>query len=165
MAQILIVDDEGKMRALLAMALDSEGYSVDEAESAEAALEKIAFSGQPQVMITDIRLPGKSGLELLNAVKGGHPEVECIVITAFADAKTGIEAMRAGALEYMAKPFEMDEMLLLVRSAIDKNSLQKEVFSLRESAQNRFKMKNIVSASKAMRTLLRRPKWWLPVIL
>lgn len=153
MAQILIIDDEGKMRAVLAMALDAEGYTVDEAESAEAALGKAAES-VPQVVITDIRLPGMSGLELLNSIKKSYPGVECIVMTAFADAKTGIEAMRRGAIEYVVKPFEMDEMLLLVRSAIEKNALRQEVAALKDASENRFRMDKVIGKSKIMQDLI-----------
>ncbi|MBD3390838.1 MAG: response regulator [Chitinivibrionales bacterium] len=155
MAKVLIVDDEGKMRAVLAMALDQEGYEVDEADSAEAALQKVP-SFEPDVVVTDMRMPGMSGLELLVSLKRSYPDIECIVMTAYADAKSGIEAMRSGALEYAAKPFEMDEMLLLVRRAVEKQTLHREVDRLRLDATARFSLERIVGPSKAMQETIRQ---------
>jgi two-component system, NtrC family, response regulator AtoC len=147
MATILIVDDEGKMRALLAMALDGEGYRVEEAPSAEEAAKRLA-SGAPDLVITDVRMGGQSGLELLRECKARVAGVEWIVMTAYADARTGIEAMRLGAFEYVAKPFEMDHMLLLVRSALEKRSLRREVSELRSGPSP---LERIAGSSAAMR--------------
>lgn len=155
MARVLVVDDEGKMRALLAMALDGEGHEVEEAESAETAVKKLE-EFEPGVMITDIRMPGMSGLDLLKAVKAAHPTTEVIVMTAYADAKSGIEAMRNGAMEYVAKPFEMDEMLLLVRNAEEKRTLSHEVDNLRREARQRHELGRIVGGSKAMQETIKQ---------
>src|SRR5688572_24244801 len=99
MSRILIVDDEPKMRTLLAMALSSEGWSADEAGTAEAALEALGRGDLPDVVVTDVRMPGMSGLDLLKRLRAEHPGIDCIVMTAHGDAGTGVEAMRAGALE------------------------------------------------------------------
>ncbi|MBD3315630.1 MAG: response regulator [Chitinivibrionales bacterium] len=153
MARILIVDDEGKMRALLAMALDAEGYGVEEAVSAEEALaacNRQAFD----VVVTDLRMPGQSGIDLVRHVKKVNPETECIVMTAYADAKSGIEAMRGGAFEYVAKPFEMDEMLLLVKHAVEKRVLRDEVARLRADEGGRYSLDRMVAVSPAMRQVI-----------
>jgi len=133
MSRILVVDDEPKMRALLAMALGAEGMTVAEAGSAEEALEALSRGGIFDVMVTDVRMPGLSGLELVKLARKDRPALECIVMTAHADAGTGVEAMRNGALEYVTKPFEMRE-LLDVHEAIAgttlhaRNTLQKDTF-------------------------------------
>jgi DNA-binding NtrC family response regulator len=156
MARVLIVDDEGRMRALLAMGLDSEGYEVDEAESAEGALEKLG-AAPVDLVIADIRLGGMSGLELLGQIRARSPDVECIVMTAYADAKSGIEAMRGGAFEYVAKPFEMDHMLLLVKSALEKNRLRREVTTLRAGG-GRYDLDRLRGESKAMHDVVEQAK-------
>ncbi len=157
MGKILIVDDEGKMRALLGMALDTKGYTIQEAESSEKAL-KILESYIPDALITDIRMEGVSGIELLKEVKKKYPQIEVIVMTAYADSKTGIEAMRNGALEYIAKPFEMDEMLLLVEKALEKNYLAKEVVTLRQIAKDKYSLDSLTSRSKKMREAISQAK-------
>ncbi len=157
MGNVLIVDDEGKMRAVLAMALDQEGHTVDEAESAEAALAKLD-TFEPDVIITDMRMPGLSGLDLLRRIRARPDDMECIVMTAYADAKSGIEAMRAGAVGYVAKPFEMDEMLLLVKGALDRGTLRREVEELRVESRGRHSLANIVGSSKAMQECIRQAR-------
>ncbi len=157
MARILIVDDEGKMRAALAMALDMEGYDVSEAVSAEEAIA-ICSRERFDIVITDLRMPGQSGVELVRRLKNDFPVTECIIMTAFADAKSGIEAMRAGALEYVAKPFEMDEMLLLIKSAIEKKSLRAELRDLRESIGGKYDLDRMVAVSPAMKQMIAQAK-------
>lgn len=161
MAQVLIVDDEGKMRALLAMALDSEGIEVDEAGSGEDALAKIV-SAPPAVLITDIRMNGMTGLELLSRAKKQFPETEIIVMTAFADARTGIDAMRAGAFEYVAKPFEMDHMLLLVRSAMEKRTLRSKVRELAGEAESGYCLDRLIGDSAVLRDVVAQAKLVAP---
>ena len=157
MARVLIVDDEGKMRAVLAMALDGEGHEVAEADSGEAALTRLE-TFEPDVVITDIRMPGMSGLDLLKKIKAGSTPVEVIVMTAYADAASGIEAMRNGAVEYVAKPFEMDEMLLLVRNAEEKRTLSNEVENLRRDARRRHELGRIVGSSHAMQQTIKQAR-------
>jgi DNA-binding NtrC family response regulator len=153
MARILVVDDEGKMRAVLAMALDAEGYRVDEASSAEEAMDVCAREVF-DVVITDIRMPGRSGIELVKHVGATCPRTECIVMTAYADARSGIDAMRGGAFEYVAKPFEMDEMLLLVRRAVEKRVLHEEVTRLRAGEGDRYGLDRLIAVSASMRQVI-----------
>ncbi|MBD3421399.1 MAG: response regulator [Chitinivibrionales bacterium] len=157
MAKILIVDDEGKMRALLAMALDAEGYDIDEADSAEAALDYL-LRAIPDVIITDVRMPGMDGVELVKQIRSRHPGIECIVMTAYADAKSGIDAMRNGAMEYVAKPFEMDEMLLLVKSALGNHSLKLELNGLKNDVQERYSLDRLITRSPAMLEVISQAK-------
>jgi two-component system, NtrC family, response regulator AtoC len=158
MPRILIVDDEPKMRTLLAMALSAEGWAADEAASAEAALEALSRGDLPDAVITDIRMPGMSGLELLKRLRADHPALDCIVMTAHGDAGTGVEAMRAGALEYVTKPFEMDEMILLIRGALEKGRLREEVAELRVRESDRHRLDRLIGDSKPMRELVRQAR-------
>jgi DNA-binding NtrC family response regulator len=157
MAKVLIVDDEGKMRALIAMACDGEGHSVEEAATAEDALARLA-SFAPEVMVTDVRMPGMSGIDLVRQARARRPSMECIVMTAFANAKSGIEAMRAGAFEYVTKPFEMDEMLLLIKSAADKAALAQEVTHLRGESSGRWDLDRIIARSASMQKAIEQAR-------
>jgi two-component system response regulator AtoC len=158
MPMILVVDDEPKLRALLSMALSAEGLEVKEAESAEAALDALARGDAYSVVITDVRMPGMSGLDLVKRVRQERPGVECIVMTAHADAGTGVEAMRSGAFEYVTKPFEMDEMLLLVRSALEKAKLRDEVAELRVRETGRWHMDRIIGDGKPIQEAIRQAR-------
>lgn len=158
MSRILIVDDESKLRALLVMALSSEGFDADEAGSAEQALDKLQKGGSYDVVITDIRMPGLSGLELMQKLKGAYGSPECIVMTAYGDAGTGVEAMRLGAFEYVLKPFEMDEMALLVKSALERRRLRSEVEDLKLRETGRYKLERLIGSAKPMQELLLQAK-------
>ena len=110
------------------------------------------------VMVTDVRMPGMSGLDLVKRARAERPGLECIVMTAHADAGTGVEAMRNGALEYVTKPFEMDEMVLLIRSALEKGRLRDEVAELRVRETGRYRLDRIIGDSKPMQEVIRQAK-------
>ncbi len=105
---VLIVDDEKNMRLSLATMLGDEGYSVDAVESAEAALARLT-QGEFFMVITDARLGGMSGYEFLSKVRGQRPDLPVLMITAFATPKLAVEAIKAGAIDYVAKPFATEE--------------------------------------------------------
>jgi DNA-binding NtrC family response regulator len=158
MSRILVVDDEPKMRALLAMALGAEDLSVVEAGSAEEALDALGRGDAFDVMVTDVRMPGMSGLDLVKKVRKERPNLECIVMTAYTDTGTGVEAMRNGALEYVSKPFEMDEMLLLIKGALEKGKLREEVTELKIRETGRYRLERIIGDSKPMQEVIRQAK-------
>jgi DNA-binding NtrC family response regulator len=158
MARILVVDDEAKLRTLLAMALSAEGLDVAEADSAESALDALGRADAFDLVITDVRMPGMSGLDLVKRIRQERPGLECIVMTAHGDAGTGVEAMRSGAFEYVAKPFEMDEMILLARSALEKGRLRDEVAELRMRETGRYRLERIIGDSKPMQEALRQAR-------
>lgn len=158
MIRILIVDDEVKLRALLSMALSGESTTVIEAGSAEEALEKLSQPDNFDLMVTDVRMPGMSGIDLVKQAKKNYPHLECIVMTAHADAGTGVEAMRNGAFEYVTKPFEMDEMLLLIQSALEKSKLRDEVTELRVRELGKYRLERIIGDSKPMQEVIRQAK-------
>lgn len=158
MPRILIVDDEAKLRTLLAMALTSEGLDVEDAGSAEAALERLQKGEWFDVVVTDIRMPGLSGLELLQKLRGDYGNPEAIVMTAYGDAGQGVEAMRMGAFEYVLKPFEMDEMVLLIKSALERRRLRTEVEDLKITVLDRHRLDRLIGTAKPMQELVRQAK-------
>jgi signal transduction histidine kinase/DNA-binding response OmpR family regulator len=120
--QILVVDDERDMRLLLRYQLEQEGYSITEASDGQAALRLLQESA-PGVIITDVRMPFMSGVELLREVKQLHPATEVIVATGYAEVETAIECMRAGAFDLVRKPFDIHEMYSCVSRALDRHRL------------------------------------------
>jgi len=111
--RILIVDDDEDLRANLAELFASEGYETETAGNALEALEKLARS-DVDLLLTDLRMPGKSGADLIEEVRDRHPDVRAILMTAFGDGYMEIESVRRGAIGYLKKPFEVEDVLGLV---------------------------------------------------
>ena len=145
--RILIVDDETKLGLLLSSALKKAGYEADFVDTAGAALNKIAAGYD--VVITDIRMPGMDGMELLRRIKSEHPEVVVVMMTAHGTVKSAVEAMKAGAYDYLLKPFSTDELLMLVRRIEGELQLAREVEYHRREERKRFG--ELVGQSAAMR--------------
>jgi DNA-binding NtrC family response regulator len=146
---ILIIDDEPKMCKVLRFALEPDGFAVTTAENAEAGLElfsKTSFD----LVITDLKMPGKDGLHVLGTVKKLRPETEVIMMTAYATAQNAVEAMKKGAYDYIIKPFEMDELKLKVRHIMEKRKLLEENVHLKKELKNRYALKNMVGKSGVM---------------
>ncbi|MBA7665505.1 Cyclic di-GMP phosphodiesterase [subsurface metagenome] len=122
---ILIVDDEGIIRRLLHQKLSSEGYRCEQAGNAEQALEKLK-SGAIELVILDIKMPGKPGTELLPEIKVKYPDTAVIMATAISDASIAIGCMKQGAYDYVTKPFNLDEVSLSVNRALEKRRLELE---------------------------------------
>ena len=120
--QILVVDDERDMRLLLRYQLEQEGYQISEASDGKAAL-RVLQESPPGVIITDVRMPFMSGLELLREVKQAMPNIEVIVATGYAEVETAIECLRAGAFDLVRKPFDIHEMYSCVARAVDRYRL------------------------------------------
>ena len=123
--QILVVDDERSMQEFLEIFLRREGYDVTttgDVDSALLALENDEFS----LVITDIQMPGRSGIELLHEVRTRYPEIEVLMITAFGSAETALRAMKEGAYDYITKPFKVDEIRLVIEKALEKRLLAGE---------------------------------------
>jgi DNA-binding NtrC family response regulator len=114
--RILIVDDDHAQRSLLETFLRSQDYPTQSAASGEAALQLLA-EGKYAMMISDVRMPGMSGLETLRRVRQQHPDLPVLLVTAFADIRSAVIAMRDGAVNYLAKPIDLDELILTVRKA------------------------------------------------
>ncbi len=150
-ASILIVDNEQRMCTLIKGTLELEPeLSVDVAFSGRDALSLIEEK-KYDVVVTDLKMTPMDGLTLLKKIKEKYPETEILLMTAYASQETAVEAMRAGAFDYLIKPFSMDELLLRVRRILKQRSLEKENARLKERQRQAYSMSGIVGKSKKMR--------------
>jgi len=150
--RILVVDDELSMREFLSILLEREGYQADQAESAEAALGLLE-SGIYELVISDVNMPGLSGLELLERIKQLSSETAVLLITAYTTAEQAVEAMKLGAYDYIAKPFKVEEIKVLVRNALEKRRLQRENIILRREVEERYSFSGLIGKSLKMKEL------------
>jgi two-component system response regulator HydG len=155
MAKILIVDDQRNMRTTLAMMLRGASYEVDEAADGEQGAERGA-TGAYDVVLTDLRMGTKDGIDVLRATKDAHPLTEVIVMTAYGTIESAVEAMRLGAFDYIQKPFTEQELLVKVAKALDNRRLTGEVTFLASEFKDRYKFENIIGRSRAVREVLGR---------
>ena len=149
---ILIVEDEPPMSELLSSFFTDRGYEVDVADSGEEALQYLEARNYGLV-ITDIKLPGMSGLELLARINIDWPEVAVVMMTAFGSISSAVESMKLGADDYIAKPFQLDELALTVEKTLERRNLRREVRELRAEVRQRYNFSNIVGRSKPMQQL------------
>ncbi len=160
MDRVLIVDDESSMREMLSIALGDEGWEVRAARDGEEALAMLGK--QPvDVVVSDIRMPGLDGVELLRQVRKQSPHTEVILITAHASTDTAVEAVRLGAYDYVTKPFDVEELKVTLRHALEQQALQRENVMLRGELTERHGIGNLVGDSTAMHRvfdLIRRVK-------
>jgi two-component system nitrogen regulation response regulator GlnG len=126
MKPVWIVDDDRSIRWVFEKALSREGIAYNSFASAREALDALP-SGAPQVLISDIRMPGQSGIELLQEVKEKHPAVPVIVMTAYSDLESAVAAFQGGAYEYLPKPFDVDQAVELIRRALDESQREQQV--------------------------------------
>jgi two-component system response regulator PilR (NtrC family) len=153
MNKLLIVDDEKSMREFLAIVLRKEGYYVATAADGQAALQQIEQDIFDLVM-TDIKMPGMDGLALLRAVKQTSPRTIVLMITAFASTENAVEAMRAGAYDYLTKPFQIDEVKLLIKKALDHRGLEEENRRLKEQFHQLDGFEQIIGRGSGMQRVL-----------
>jgi DNA-binding NtrC family response regulator len=151
--RILIVDDEESMREFLTAVLSKEGYSVQAVESGKEALEVLG-TDTFALLISDLRMPEMSGLELVALARKRHPQLSVVVITAFASLESAIEALRLGASDYIMKPFQVDEILLVVAKAFEQRDLRRENQTLREQLGQKAENLNIIAESPQMQKIL-----------
>src|SRR4030081_2469993 len=124
-AGILVVEDEAKMRRLLELQLGEEGFVVHSAADAEAGLQLLVRE-KPNLIVTDLRLPGMSGLEFLQAVKRVNAAIPVVVMTAYGTVESAVEAMKLGASNYVTKPFSLAELVVVIRKELDAHHLREE---------------------------------------
>jgi len=148
-AQILIVEDDRKMRLALREIMTNEGYVVDTVETGEAALGRADGNGY-DLVITDLKLPGIDGMDVLSAIRKSRPETSVVIITAYATVDTAVEAMREGAEDYISKPFNLDEIRLIVRKVLEKKALLDDNRLLRSQLRKKYSYDNVVGNSEAM---------------
>ena len=123
--KLLVVDDEDSVRKVLCDKLLEEGYSCQQADGSKQALDRLK-SDSIELVLLDIKMPGKSGMDLLPEIKELYPDTSVIMVTAIDDAKLAIKCMKAGAYDYITKPFDLDELALDVERALDKRRLEIE---------------------------------------
>lgn len=152
--KILVVDDEQSMCDFMEILLTKEGYSVETAGSGAEAV-KMTQAGNFDLVIADMMMPQMTGLELLREVKGIRPEQDFIVMTAFASVDTAIEAMREGALDYVTKPFKIDEIKLVIEKSVSRKKLKKENENLKRQLKGYFSFDNFIGRSAAIIELKR----------
>lgn len=150
---VLVVDDDASLRRVTQMQLEEAGYEVFTAASAADGLEVMEAS-VPSLVITDVRMPGMSGIELLHELRSRYPETTVILITAFGNVQTAVEAMRAGAYDYITKPIDHDELLLVLERALERRSLLDEVQSLRAALDEKYGFESIVGKAKPLLRVL-----------
>jgi two-component system nitrogen regulation response regulator GlnG len=125
MKPVWIVDDDRSIRWVIEKALSREGIAFNSFSSAQEALDALS-GGAPEVLVSDVRMPGLSGLELLQTVKQRHPAVPVIVMTAYSDLDSAVAAFQGGAYEYLPKPFDVDQAVDLIRRALDESRRESE---------------------------------------
>jgi len=149
MRDILVVDDERSMREFLEILLGKEGWQVRTAGNVSAAQEHIE-ERTPELVITDLKMKGGTGLDLLRWVKTRHPDVEVIVITAFGTDQTAVEALKQGAYDYVTKPFQVDEIRVVVNRALEHQRLLRENLWMRTELTGRYDYGELVGKSPGM---------------
>ena len=149
---VLVVDDEKNMRLSLQTVLKDEGFVARAVESAEEALELLARE-EFFMVITDARLGGMTGYELLGKIRGRWPDLPAIMLTAYATPKLAVEAIKAGAIDYLAKPFAPEELLHAVARCAERHQLLRENAALRSRAEHIFRLDEIVGESEKIRAV------------
>jgi DNA-binding NtrC family response regulator len=147
--RVLVVDDETSARMGLATLLRDAGFEVDSAEDGETALESLRATA-PDVLVTDLHMPGLDGIQLLEQAREAIPELIVVLVTGFADVDTAIRAMRLGAEHYLTKPVQLDELLVVIDRALERRELQHETTELRTRLKDRLSFDNIIGSSPAM---------------
>ncbi|CUS98230.1 sigma-54-dependent transcriptional regulator [Candidatus Chrysopegis kryptomonas] len=147
--KILVVDDDVKMLELLKKVLTKRGYIVETSPRPKEALEKFSSDGF-DIVVTDINMPEINGLEILKQVKSTAPDTIVIMITAFATVSSAVESMKLGAYDYIIKPFNMEEFILIIERAAERISLKKELEFLLREVQQKYSFGNIIGKSPQM---------------
>ena len=153
-ARILVVDDEANARTALAELLKQEGYAAEMASDGFKAVAKLA-EFEPDLVLTDLKMPGMDGVELLRKVKERDPETPVVVMTAFGAVETAVAAMREGAAHYLTKPLNTDELFLLPERALGHKRLRREAAERRGPLRQRYGFDNIVGSSPEMQRVFK----------
>jgi two-component system response regulator AtoC len=154
MRRVLVVDDEENLRLVLRTLLKRQGYEVEAAPSGEEALALVDSFG-PDVILTDVRMPKMGGLDLLATLKAKGNEATVIVMSAYGNIDMALEAIKAGAYDYIQKPFKPDEVVLTLRKAEEREALRRENRVLREEIRKEHQFEQILAKSQAMQDIFR----------
>src|SRR6516165_5888501 len=150
---ILVVDDDESLRRVTQLQLEEAGYSVVTASNGGEALALVEAEN-PALVITDLKMPGLSGLELLAKIRDSYPEISVVLITAYGTVQTAVEAMKAGAYDYITKPIDYEELVLVVNRAMEHHQLLEEVRGLRVSLDQKYGFESIIGRSKLLLSVL-----------
>src|SRR5271169_4177618 len=149
---LLLVEDEAPLRQAIAEQLGDRGYHVEQAGSGEAAMARLADFAF-DVIITDLRLPGIGGSALVQAAVGRYPDIIAIVVTGFGTMKDAVEAIKSGAWDFVSKPFQIDELMHVLDSALEQRRLKSENAYLRAQLEERYRFEGLIGKSRAMARL------------
>ena len=147
--RVLVADDEPSARSGMASLLRDEGFEVVLAEDGPSALARFEETG-PDVLVTDLKMPGMDGIELMRRVREIDQDVIAVLVTAYADVETAVRAMQEGAEHYLTKPIQLDELLLVLHRALERRKLKTETTELRARLKDRLRFDNIVGNSPAI---------------
>ncbi|MCA1583356.1 MAG: sigma-54 dependent transcriptional regulator [Acidobacteria bacterium] len=153
MSRILVADDHDALRRGLALALTGAGHDVEEAGNGNAAIERL-HEGYFDVVVSDLKMGGSDGLDVLRTTKSLHPSASVILMTAFGSVSTAVEAMKHGAFDYVQKPFEIEEMEVKVEKALELKRLRHELDYFRHEQQETYNFERIVGSSDALHKVL-----------
>jgi two-component system, NtrC family, response regulator AtoC len=152
--KVLVVDDEENIRLVLQTLLRKHGYEVHVASSAERALAQLDELA-PEFVLADVRMPGMSGIELCGAIRARGGDVNVIVMSAYGSVDLALESMKAGAYDYVQKPFKQDEVLLVLAKAAEREALRRENRALKEAVRHDRELSELLGESEAIRHVLR----------
>ena len=147
--RVLVVDDERAVRSALRVNLGKAGYEVIVAEDGQAALDALA-SHPPDLVLSDLRMPRLDGMLLLETIQASHPGIPVVLMTGHGSVRDAVQAIRAGASDYIIKPVRKDELLVILERALRARSLEREVVRLREALDQRQRFEQLIGASPAM---------------
>ncbi len=151
--RVLVVDDEKNMRWVLAQALEGAGFEVAQASDGKEALAAVA-EVEPDLMVLDHKMPRPDGMEVLRRLRAGGNTFPIIMLTAHGNVAQAVEAMKAGANEYLTKPFDLEELKIAIEKALTVSNLAAEVERLREELDREYDVEGIVAADSAMLDVL-----------
>jgi len=153
--KILIVDDEKKICNILTQILSEEGYTVRAVGSGEEAI-KVVGSFDSELILMDQNMPGMNGIEAMTHIKEKRPDMPIIILTAYGSIPLAVEAIKKGAYDYISKPFDNEELLIIIRRALEHSRLTEEISHLKKQLQEKYSFKNIISVSSKMRNVFER---------
>lgn len=153
MKNILIIDDEEKLRGLLARIVKSEGFDILEACDLKSGFKKLE-QNEIDVVLCDVKLPDGNGVDFLEKIKSNFPLVEVILLTAFGKISDGVQAMKNGAFDYIVKGDDNDKIIPLLHKAIEKSQLQKKVKQLEKRISDKYSFDTIIGKSKALEQVI-----------
>src|SRR6202042_3879492 len=148
--RILVVEDEEKLRRIVELQLLDAGFDVDKASKAEEALPLI---DRADLILTDYKLPGMTGLEMMQIIRRQNSTLPVIIMTAFGTIENAVEAMKAGAADFLPKPFSLDHLTTVVNKALEIRHLRDENRQLKEELGRKYQWDNIVGRSSAMQKI------------